>query len=790
MLTASLPALPSSFVGRTHEVAELRRLLIEHRLVTLAGSGGCGKTRLAIESARDLLPAFADRVWLVELASLAAPALVPQTVAAVLDVRELPGEPLTATLCAALAPHHTLLVLDNCEHLIGACAELVDSLLQRCPQLHILATSRTPLGIAGELVWAVPPLSYPAICSGLATPAAVDLLRYAAVQLFVARAAGITGRTYDDPQELSVIGDICRRLDGLPLAIELAAARTHVLSAQQIAARLDDRFELLARRRAATARHQSLEAAQQWSYDLLSAQARAAFRRLAVFAGGWSLEAAETVCAADDIAPREVLGLLSDLVDQSLVVMDPRDGEARYRLLESVRQYAHKQLVRAGEQPMTQDRHLAFFAGLVERSRLHLTGGAQATWFARLERELDNLRAAMDWSLKRAAAPACPEQVIEALHLPTALERFWSPRGYSSEGAMRLQRALALLGAHDPAVAVARAAALNAAGVLAWFQGRYADAERQLQEALAIGYAIQHPITILEGLRNLGTVVVLQTDIDEGIVLLERGLALGRALGETGQYSVAWILAVLGSARYRQGDDADATALFEEAIALLRELGDANFLSLALRRLGQLALRGGDLEQATAFVRESIELNSRIGSQSGVGAGITALAGILFAKRRAADAARLLGVAETQLAGNPDQRTIIDRELFDSLRLRVCIQLGPEMFAAAWAEGRQAQLAGAGASMLERAAPQHEQPEVRRGPRDADALTPREREIAVLVAHGYSNRRIAQVLTVEVKTVEAHLTRILAKLEAASRVQVATWAIDAGLAQYRPPVAA
>ncbi|MDQ5827477.1 MAG: AAA family ATPase, partial [Chloroflexota bacterium] len=388
----NLPIRLSSFIGREKELAELRRLLESNRLLTLTGAGGCGKTRLALAAADELVETFEDGVWLVDLAPLADPSLVPQAVASTLGVREQPGRSPTETLSDYLASKKVLLVLDNCEHLIEACAELAESLLRSCPELWVLATSREALGVAGEVAWPVPSLALPDLRR---TPNIEGLSRYESARLFVERTEAVKPTFSLTEQNAPSVVKICYRLDGIPLAIELAAARTKVLSVEQISERLDDCFRILAAgSRTTIPRQRTLHATMDWSHELLSEQERALFRRLSVFAGGFSLEATESVCAGEDLEHYGVLELLSHLVDKSLIMVAEQDGEARYRLLETVRQYGREKLDESGEEAELGRRHAGYFVGLAEKAERELSGPDQARWLTLMETEHDNLRAA------------------------------------------------------------------------------------------------------------------------------------------------------------------------------------------------------------------------------------------------------------------------------------------------------------------------------------------------------------------------------------------------------------
>src|SRR5215210_5399636 len=371
----NLPLELSSFVGREKELAEVKRLLESTRLLTLTGSGGCGKTRLALAVARELAEGFEDGVWVVELAPLADPTLVPQAVASTLGVREQPGRSLTETLSDYLGSKKVLLVLDNCEHLVEACAELAEALLRSSPELRVLATSREALGITGEVAWLVPSLSLPDLRR---LPDIESLPQYEAARLFVERAAAVKPSFTLTEQNAVAVAQVCYRLDGIPLAIELAAARAKVLSVEQIADRLEDSFGLLsAGGRTAMPRHRTLHATMDWSHELLPEEEQILFRRLSVFAGGFTLDAAEAVCAGEELERDEVLESLSHLVDKSLVIMREVGGEGRYRLLETVRQYAREKLSESGEAGQASERHAGYYLALAEEAEPELKGERQ-----------------------------------------------------------------------------------------------------------------------------------------------------------------------------------------------------------------------------------------------------------------------------------------------------------------------------------------------------------------------------------------------------------------------------
>ncbi|HYM70819.1 MAG TPA: AAA family ATPase, partial [bacterium] len=515
----NLPQELSSFVGRDQERAEIVQLLSTARLLTLTGTGGCGKTRLALRVAAEVVPRYPDGVWLVELAALTDPGLVLQTVASTLGVREVPGRPWLSSLTDALRDRTMLLVIDNCEHVIDACAHVIDAILGACPGVGVLATSREPLRIAGERTWRVPSLSL--VGSG-ATVTAEAAAASEAVRLFTDRAAAVQPAFAVTSQNAGAVLEVCRRLDGIPLAIELAAARVAALPVSEIARRLGDQLSLLNQgSRTALPRHRTLQAVMDWGYHLLSEGEQALLRRLAVFAGGWTLEAAEAVCPGRGEAPLAVLDLLTQLVLKSLVLMDEQDASVRYRFLETVRQYSAARLREWSEEPAVRDRHLDWFLALSERAAPEMVGSTQAAWFDRLEAEHDNLRAALEWALQCGRAEA-------GLRLIGAAWRFWFVRGYFAEGRGWLE---SLLRAGESTPAAVRADALNAAGNLAVFgQGDYAAGRRFYERGLALWKQTGDGRGVARILGNLAFVAAGEGDPVAERALLDESLALRREL--------------------------------------------------------------------------------------------------------------------------------------------------------------------------------------------------------------------------------------------------------------------
>lgn len=552
----NLPIQLTSFVGRAHELSEVASLLSRSRSVTLIGAGGCGKTRLALQAAADALPGYRDGVWFIDLAPLTEPNLLPNVVATTLGVREVPDRPLQHAIAEHIAKSKLLLILDNCEHLIASAAAFAEGALRAAPDVRILATSREPLGIAGEAVWRVPSLSLPADdgSQGHEDPSQAE-----AVRLFTERAVATQPSFELTPQALEIAIQICRRLDGLPLAIELAAARLRMMSPQEILAHLEDRFALLTGgNRTALERQKTLQATVDWSHDLLGPGEQALFRRLAVFAGGFDLEAVEGVCVGTPLAEADLLQTLGLLVDKSLVANDAISGVVRYRLLETLREYAHERLVEVGEEELLREAHLTYFIGEAERAYAERVERADE-WLLRLELDHDNFRAALDQSRQDTEG--------SELRLAGALGWFWDFHSHRTEGRERLERALARSEGTSPT----RARALWGAGALAIWQG----------------------------------------DITTALLLQEEGLAMWRELGD--QAEVALALWYLGWAHFLGGDDDGALPLWEESLKIARQLRNPRLVNRASLGVCQIEVARGRVDEAAALaeqgLREGIELH-------------------------------------------------------------------------------------------------------------------------------------------------------------------------------------
>jgi predicted ATPase/class 3 adenylate cyclase len=673
-LPNNLPRQLTSFIGREKEIAEVKRLLSTAYIVTLTGPGGAGKTRLALQVAADVAEGYQDGVWLAEFAPIADSALVPKTVASALNMPEQPGREMTETLVDVLRPKALLLVLDNCEHLLSACSELTDVLLRACPNLRILATSREGLGIAGELTYSVLGLSLPD-SRGLAT--LESLRQFEAVRLFVERASFSQAGFVMTERNAPAVAQVCSSLDGIPLAIELAAARVKGLSVEQIASRLGDRFLLLTEgSRTALPRHQTLRATMDWSYGLLTESERVLLRRVSVFAGGFTLEAAEGICSGEAVAPSEVLTVLLRLVDRSLVVARDRSRESRYRLLETVRQYAWQKLVETGEANEMQRRHLGWYLGLAEQADGKLRGPEQQVWLDLLEAEHDNLRAALEWSKRD------PSLAGKMLQLATALLWFWQFHGHWSEGRRWLEAADSLGGEAAPYIP---AKALRYASFLAVQQGDYARAAVLGQQGVTSSRESGDEESLVYCRTVLGRIALHRGDCSQAAMLFEGNVDLCRKLNN--EWLLGWSLSHLGFVARDQGDYARAAALHSESLALFQKTGDKHFTAWALRGLGIVALRRGDHKQAASFCRESLTLSREIGGVWQVEQGLAGLAGAAALKGQYEQAARLFASAEALRTSLGRQRSISDQADYDKRVASTRAGLGDTAFAAAWTQG-------------------------------------------------------------------------------------------------------
>ncbi len=631
--TVNLPLPRGTLIGREREVAAVVERMQSTRLITLTGAGGIGKTRMALAVATDLADVYPEGVWWVDLASLVQGRQVVGAIAAALRLRENRGEPLLETLLGFLEQKRLLLVMDNCEHLLEDCSAICHAILSRCAGIHLLTTSRQTLRLSEEIVWQVPALSVPDLDKLPAGESErLEAIRSsAAAQLLMERARAVKRDFALTAKNAFPIAQICSRLDGLPLALELAAARVTVLTAEQIVTRLDRSFRLLTRGNAAApTRQQTLRALVDWSYDLLTGQEKALLIRLSVFAGGWTLEAAEYVCASADataaVADWEVLDLLTSLVDKSLVLTEA-GGTMRYRLLDTLRQYAADKREEEGGEDETvrvRRRHCDWYLARAEEAEPQLQGADQARWLNYLETEHDNLRSALDWLAAEANEES--DAAEAGLRLSAALSRFWQVRGYLSEG--REQLARALLARRPETHTAAVAATLSAAGSLAIAQGDYVAARALHEEGLRIRRELKDNPGIASSLNNLGNIASAQGDLGAARTLYEETYRLQRESGN--RRAIATTLNNLGNVALEQGDYVTARTLHQDSLALCRELGDQRGVASSLNNLGLVAYAQADHATAQSLFEEGLITRRALGDKQGIALSLNNLGNIAF----------------------------------------------------------------------------------------------------------------------------------------------------------------
>lgn len=822
MAIPNLPVQLTSFVGRERELADVEDLLSASRLVTLTGAGGSGKTRLAIQAANLVSKGFADGVWLVNLTRLNEPTLVPQLVLQSLGIHLPQNQSPVEALLAFVRSKKMLLILDNCEHLSEACTQLVQELVCDSMALKILATSREPLGIAGERIYPLSGLARPAIDrdtveKGKSQLNLQSLMAYDAVRLFVERARAISPDFRLTSENAMTIGEICQRLDGLPLAIELASARVNVLAIQEIANRLDDRFALLTSgsRTGIEARHRTLHAAIEWSHALLSTEEQVLLRRLAVFVGGCTLDMAEGVCSGDGFSKERTLDILASLVNKSLVIAETSErAQARYHLLETIRIYGLEKLEQAGEAAQLRDRHLALFLGRAEEAAPKLGEAYQQLWLNWLEGEHDNLRAALTWALED---PPDSRRIEEGLRMAGALVRFWEIRGFIQEGLIWLERLLArtdekispvvrvnalvfasfltmFLGNAPATLAYGREAVEVAEGVsgednavLAFALaglGSGARAVGDYQTAFTIGErAIQLLRGSVEPSFYLGMALLSQGDIaiqlgnnEMARKRLEESLALARQDGDA--FRIAHTYNTLGDLARLEQNYAEAKTAYENSATLLRELGAKRDLASVLSNLAYACLRLEDIESASMLFFESMRIHQSQHNLPGEVECLNGLAATAVLVDLPAAGARLLAAAAAINAQSTPSAWLATRVEVERYLDLARGRLTEAEFQAEQRLGRALSLEQALAFAQKLPLKAEKAPLSEATP---SGLTRREREITMLISQGMTNGEIAVELVISKRTVETHVSNILSKVGLSSRAQIIRWSIEHGL---------
>jgi predicted ATPase/DNA-binding CsgD family transcriptional regulator len=756
----NLPGDLTSFVGRRQAAAEVKRALSASRLVTLTGVGGVGKSRLSLRVAYELRRAFPDGVWLVELAAVHDAALVPRAAAAALGLLGTSAREPEASLTDYLAESSALIVLDNCEHVLGGAAELVITLLSATSRVRVLATSRAPLGVGAEHVWPVPPLSLPPVPG---RPALGMPGQHEALALFEDRAAAVVPGFRLGPQNQDTVAKVCRRLDGVPLAIELAAVRLRVLSAEQILDRLEDRFQLLtAGKRDGPPRHQTLHAAVEWSFGLCSDSERLLWARCSVFAGEFDLDAAESVCAGDGLAAGDVLTGVAQLVDQSVLARESdAGGRARYRLLETIRQFGAQRLASTGEAESLRRRHRDYYMRLAEQSDTDSCGPRQDQWVRRLQAERANFWAALDYCM------TTPGEARMGLRLAAALWFYWIGCGFVRDGSYWLGRALAA----DTEPSPARARALWTAGWIAFLQGEHAASTALLEQARDLAEQLGDENALTYATLFLGNTAAFGANLEEGLALL--GEARAR-LRRSGRWTAPGLLAFTASVQAQSllGRMDQAVALRDECQAISESLGERWALSWLNWNLSVGWWATGDLRNAEASAIEALRLKRSLGDQLGIPFCLELLGWVASADGEPGRAAVLFGAVEDlwQRIGRP---LVAGEPLVawsDQAKARVLGDLGGRAHETARKQGARMRQGDVIAYALREKAPAD-------GTASAAAprLTRREQEVAGLVAAGLSNKDIASRLVISQRTAEGHIEHILTKLGFNSRAQIATW---------------
>lgn len=675
----------TNFVGRANERAELGDLILSKRLVTLTGMGGSGKTRLALQLSSDALESFADGVWFVDLSPIRDGSFVAQAIANALDLRKIAEREMLATVCAHLQSKHVLLILDNCEHLLAACATIADDLLRHCPQLHLLVTSREALYLLGEQLYPIPPLATPTVQDADSLD---DLIQVESMRLFYERARAVQPKFVVTDANAQAIAEICRRLDGLPLAIELAAVHVRRFSAQVLLERLDEPLAVLVGGpRNLPARQQTLRTTIDWSYRLLDDDERRLFARLGIFVGGWTLQAAKAVCnSAGDLALPLEAGLAS-LLDKSLIrQIEGWDGSERFTMLETLQSYALERLIASGEAEQAHWHHAGYYLSLAEEAEGALAEGMATDWIRQLDQEYENLRAALSWAFEDATTA----RTERALRLSSALWRFWWIRGYVYEALRWLDRALA-----RPEVAGYPHLCANlwyGSGVLTRMQGDLHQASVYLNESLQLWKALNDRYRIALTLNSLGVVLFNQSEYDRARKFFEESLVLYQELGETNRVALA--LNNLGNVAFNQGNLERAATQYHEAMRLI-EGSDANKRTIALLKmnLGEIARLRKEYTQAATLLHEGALVHLALNDIENILSCLNNIVEIAIDQDQNVLAAQVLGAADALYEQSGAARSPVEVQDYERQVAAARHRLPTAAFELAWSQGRSATLA-------------------------------------------------------------------------------------------------
>ncbi|WP_165821175.1 ATP-binding protein [Nocardioides gansuensis] len=761
----NLPFEVTSFVGRRRELADLRRLLTTARLVTVTGPGGVGKTRLVLRLARDLRRLFPDGVWMVELDALNASGMVAHAVADSLGVQEQPSGDPVASLAAQLEDRRLLLLLDNCEHVLDEASALASAVLQMCPEVRVLATSRQALGVAGEFIFNLAPFSVPR-AEDLALPD-LEVPGYDAVGLFTERARAVVPGFEITADNRQAVATLCARLEGIPLAIELASARLRALSLAEILERLDDRFRLLsAGARRAEPRQQTLQSVVDWSFHLCSAEEQRLWLRASVFAGGFDLPAAEAICTDDELPHGAVLDLVASLVDKSILSREDRGASARYVMLDTLREYGHTRLVASGEGRSMHRRHRQYFESV---ARERVFGRHAREVLDRLRAEHGNLRAALEFCASE------PGQAVHGLALASALWHFWTANGTFAEARTWLAR---LLEVAPQEVTENHAWALCMAGWFASLQNDLAAAAALLERSRAEATQL-HDRTLLGYVAMFsGSVATAEGRNADAMALFQKALDDLRLT--TDVPGIAFSARRLAMTESAAGEHERAAAHYAECLRLCEEHGEDWEKAYALWGLGLVAWRQADHTRATELLRQSIRINSSFDDRRAVALGIEGLAWVAADTKQEEQAAVLLGAADAiwRIFEAPLAGFVQLADDHDQCEEAVRRALGEQAYEAAFQSGAQLTPQQAAEYAVD---PESRDATSRRRPRPVESpspLTRREQEIAQLVARGLTNREIASQLVISDRTAEAHVEHILTKLGFRSRTQIAAWLLQ------------